>query len=212
MGFATLHRLWQLLLKGHDEVANAAMPMEACEMALLRVLHAATLPDPGELARLLKEGGPAPQTAVPGPSPSDEPGLPLAQALPDPASRAPDNFRALIEMLWEKGKPHLAQQLHDYVGLIRYAPPELVIKPVQPLPVEFNRDTASTLKTLTGMGWTVTISDGPAEPSLLEQEQAAEAQARQAILETPVIKAAMEAFPDAELLPIDEKDQWSANA
>src|SRR3546814_1387576 len=48
MSFPTLHRLWQLLLKGHDEVANAAMPIEACEMALLRVVHAAGLPDPGE--------------------------------------------------------------------------------------------------------------------------------------------------------------------
>src|SRR3546814_10833301 len=55
MSFPTLHRLWQLLLKGHDEVANAAMPIEACEMALLRVVPAAGLPDPGELARMLRE-------------------------------------------------------------------------------------------------------------------------------------------------------------
>ena len=212
MGFATLHRLWQLLLKGHDEVASAAMPIEACEMALLRVLHAATLPDPGELARLLKEGGIPTQTPAAAPPPADEPGLPLAQAPKAPEGQVPENFRALIELLWEKGKPHLAQQMHDYVGLIRYAPPELVIKPVQPLPAEFNRDTAAVLKSLTGMNWQVVTGDGPAEPSLLEQEQAAEAEARQAILDTPVVKAAMAAFPDAELLPIDEKDQWSATA
>lgn len=212
MGFATLHRLWQLLLKGHDEVASAAMPMEACEMALLRVLHAATLPDPGELARLLREGGHLPQAPTAPPAPTDEPGLPLAQAPQEPEAQAPESFRALIEMLWEKGKPHLAQQLHDYVGIIRYAPPELVIKPAQPLPAEFNRDTAAVLKSLTGMSWRVEIGDGPAEPSLLEQEQSAEAEARQAILDMPVVKAAMAAFPDAELLPIDEKDQWSASA
>lgn len=46
IGFAPLHRLWQLLLKGHDEVAGAAFPIESCEMALLRVMHAATMPDP----------------------------------------------------------------------------------------------------------------------------------------------------------------------
>lgn len=181
-------------------------------MALLRVLHAATLPDPGELARLLKEGGIPTQTPAAAPPPADEPGLPLAQAPKAPGGQVPENFRALIELLWEKGKPHLAQQMHDYVGLIRYAPPELVIKPVQPLPAEFNRDTAAVLKSLTGMNWQVVTGDGPAEPSLLEQEQAAEAEARQAILDTPVVKAAMAAFPDAELLPIDEKDQWSATA
>ena len=62
------------------------------------------------------------------------------------------------------------------------------------------------------MNWRIVTGDGPAEPSLLEQEQAAEAEARQAILDTPIVKAAMAAFPDAELLPIDEKDQWSATA
>jgi DNA polymerase-3 subunit gamma/tau len=56
LGFAPLHRLWQLLVKGHEEVANAVLPIESCEMALLRVMHAATMPDPGELARLLREG------------------------------------------------------------------------------------------------------------------------------------------------------------
>ena len=52
-----LHRLWQLFLKGHDEVARAALPIEAAEMALLRAIHASTLPDPGELARQIRDGG-----------------------------------------------------------------------------------------------------------------------------------------------------------
>ena len=64
LGFAPLHRLWQLLLKGHDEVASAVLPIESCEMALLRVMHAATMPDPGEIARMLREGGPAAGTAA----------------------------------------------------------------------------------------------------------------------------------------------------
>ena len=51
LGHATLHRLWQLLLKGLGEVESTAMPMEAAEMALLRVVHAGEMPDPGELLR-----------------------------------------------------------------------------------------------------------------------------------------------------------------
>ena len=46
-----MSRMWQLLLKGHEEVGRAALPIETAEMALLRVIHASTLPDPGELAR-----------------------------------------------------------------------------------------------------------------------------------------------------------------
>ncbi len=43
-----LHRLWQLLLKGHDEVRTAPDPLASAQMALLRVLHAADMPDPGK--------------------------------------------------------------------------------------------------------------------------------------------------------------------
>ena len=33
LSFAALHRLWQLLLKGHDEVARAAMPIDSIAKA-----------------------------------------------------------------------------------------------------------------------------------------------------------------------------------
>ena len=61
LGNARLHRLWQLLLKGHDEIEVAPIPREACEMALLRVLYASTLPDPGTLARRLNDAPAAPE-------------------------------------------------------------------------------------------------------------------------------------------------------
>lgn len=53
MGMARIQRMWQLLLRAHDEVARAGDPPESLEMALLRIVHASTLPDPDELARLL---------------------------------------------------------------------------------------------------------------------------------------------------------------
>ena len=46
LGFAPLNRLWQLLLKGHDEVLRANNPFEHLEMLLLRVIYAAAMPDP----------------------------------------------------------------------------------------------------------------------------------------------------------------------
>ena len=63
-----LHRLWQLLLKGHDEVRTAPDPLVAAQMALLRVMHAADLPDPEKLARRLEELASRP--APPAPSAS----------------------------------------------------------------------------------------------------------------------------------------------
>ena len=124
--------------------------------------------------------------------------------------KAPANFAGLVELLARNGKPHLAQQLHDYIGLVRYAPPELVIKPAKPLSGDLTRDLGAALKALTGTVWTVQASDGPAEPSLLEQEKAGEEELRQSVLASPMVKAAFEAFPDAELTGYTLNDQRSA--
>src|SRR3954470_8538486 len=56
LSYAAVHRLWQLLLKGLAEVHGAPLPLEAAEMALLRVIHASELPDPGTLAEKLANG------------------------------------------------------------------------------------------------------------------------------------------------------------
>ncbi len=63
LGNATLHRVWQLLLKGHQEIIDAPRALEACEMALLRIMHASQMPDPGELTILLAQTGSMPSDA-----------------------------------------------------------------------------------------------------------------------------------------------------
>jgi DNA polymerase III subunit gamma/tau len=194
MGFATLHRLWQLLLKGHGEVLAAPHPREAAEMALLRVVHASQLPDPGELARRLQAG-----ETVAAPATPNRAAAPAVEEQP-PLMALPSDFPALITLLADNGKPHLAQQLHDYVGLIAYAPPRLALKPIKPVSSEFARDLAASLKRLTDAAWDIEISDAPSEPSLLQQEQAAAQAARDAILNAPMVAAVRSVFPDAELI------------
>lgn len=184
MSFATLHRLWQLLLKGHDEVARATDPHEAADMALLRVIHAGQMPDPADLARRL-EGG-----IVTAPS------QPVASSAPaDPAS-----FASLIETVKAAGKHQLAYTLSDHTRVIRFAPPDLVVG--GPADIEALR---AGLRAATGSAWNVTVEEGVAEPTVRERELTAEAEARDAILADPIVAATMEAFPGAELLPQSEQ-------
>lgn len=56
MSHGTLHRLWQMLLKAHGEVGQAPDPREAMDMAMLRLVFAASLPDPGAVARAINNG------------------------------------------------------------------------------------------------------------------------------------------------------------
>jgi len=204
LSFTVLHRIWQLLLKGHAEVVTAARPMAACEMALLRLIHAAEMPDPSEIARLLREGGSLPaagaQTAAlpVGGGPS---AMALAPELePEPATPAlPANFAALVDMVMMRAA-RLGTELHDCVSLVRYAPPALELRLLQPLDADFTRQVATVLKDLTGEAWDVLSTEVMGEPSLRDQQQAADHARRDAILATPVVAAAVAAFPGATLV------------
>ncbi len=183
LGFAVLHRLWQLLLKGHDEVARANDPREAADMALLRVVHASTLPDPEMLLKRLDSGEGVAAAAAPSPAPVAAPGLPAS-------------FEALIAKLEDAGKHLIAMRLRDDVGLVRYAPPEIALRPLRPIDP---RELAQALKEATGTIWTVTAEDAPAAPTLREQERAADDAARDAVLGDPIVVALRDHFPQAEL-------------
>jgi DNA polymerase III subunit gamma/tau len=85
------------------------------------------------------------------------------------------------------------------VGLVSYAPPELVLKPTRPLGADWSRDLALALKSATGASWQVSLSDEAGEPSLLDQEKMAEERVRADVLADPNVRAVMDAFPDSEL-------------
>jgi DNA polymerase-3 subunit gamma/tau len=211
LGFTALHRLWQLLLKGHGEILSAVNPRDACDMALLRVVHAAGMPDPSDLARMLGQGGvPAPSAPLQAPAaPPEEPGLPGLSASAPPPTQLPPDFPALIACLQEAGQDRLALELIDCVGLVRYAPPEIELHPLGPL--KFSAEQiGQALRDMTGSPWRVTFSQGPAQPSLREQEQAREKAAQDAILAAPAVRAVFEAFPDAELVGIEPANHGSA--
>src|SRR4029077_7804516 len=171
-------RLWQLLLKGLQDVDVAPEPREAAEMALLRLIHAADLPDPAALlARISDEG----TLSAPSGGPA---GRPLA-----PGAALPGDFAGLVKFLEAGGKQSLAIQLHDQVGVVRYAPPELVLKPMRPLGGDWPREVGAVLKSLTGTNWQISLSDEAGEPSLLDQEKIAEERVRAEVLADPNVRA-----------------------
>jgi DNA polymerase-3 subunit gamma/tau len=158
-------------------------------MALLRLIHAAELPDPASLiARLSGQEGSMPIAAAPASSASSA-----------PTAKIPGDFRGLVSLLETGKKPLLAQQLHDHVGLVRYEPPALQLKPLRPLGGDWTRELAAALKSLTGTSWEVSLSDEQGDPSLLDQEKMAEERVRADVLADPNVRAVMDAFPDAEL-------------
>jgi DNA polymerase-3 subunit gamma/tau len=89
LSMPVLSRTWQMLLKGIGEVQNAARPIAAAEMVLVRIAYAAHLPSPEEVIRSLGSGA-SPQTASPARSEgAAPPAAPVATSLVQPQAYLP---------------------------------------------------------------------------------------------------------------------------
>ena len=100
----------------------------------------------------------------------------------------------------------LGLQLRDHVGLVSFAPGELVLKPLKPLGAEFARELAAAAKQATGQNWEVRLTDEGGSPSLQQQEVMAEERMRAAVLDEPIVRSLLEEFPDATLESIQTKE------
>ncbi len=87
--------------------------------------------------------------------------------------------------------------MHDNVGLVSFAPGEIVLKPLRPLGADFARDLAVAAKEATGHSWQIRLADDGAALSLQQQQAMAEERDRAAVMAEPSVRALLDAFPDA---------------
>ena len=191
-----LHRLWQLLLKGHEEVKAAPDPLVAAQMALLRIMHAADMPDPGTLVKKLEDLALRAPVAPANGGDSPSSGGPAAGAPAAP------RWEALVEEV-ERHHQHAANVMRMQVrvvelgqGLLRYTQPP-----------GFNEDISglvrSSLADATEQRWLVERVEAEGAPTLYEQNQAREAADREEISRHPLMMATKAAFPQAEEIEDD---------
>ncbi len=207
LGAGELHRLWQLLLKGHEEVRQAPDPLVSAQMALLRVLHACELPDPGKLAARIEElanRAPSPSSSAAG-----DGGGPSASAAP--SSTGSLDWADLVDRIDKSGQLRVAQMMRDRVRVIEIAPERLIFERADNFSDDPAPDIRDALFKLTGKRWLVEPGQGKAQPSLREQAEAAAGAVREKVLSDPLVKATFEAFPDAELIEIGENAARASN-
>lgn len=191
LGAAQLHRLWQLLLKGHDEVRTAPDPLVAAQMALLRVMHAADMPDPGTLAKKLED------MLASGVALSAVEGAPVGE----PRAQAPViDWESLVDRVDRAGHLRVAQIMHDWVRVIELAPGRLVYSLVPGLSLDPAADIRDALLKATGDRWEIQTGVGEGVPSLREREMAARDAASAAMRADPLVEAVFAAFPQAEMV------------
>lgn len=193
-----LHRLWQLLLKGHEEVRQAPDPLVSAQMALLRVLHAADMPDPGKLAKKLEDIA-ANGVAAPAAAGGDGGGAAPSAAL---------DWKQLVDKAGDAGHHQAASIMKMQVRVVALEPGALRFSRAAHFRDDIAPQLRDALMAVTGERWTVEQCEEPGAPSLVEQEEAARAEAQAKVRAHPLVEAAYAAFPDAE--PVEEAEIHSS--
>jgi DNA polymerase-3 subunit gamma/tau len=215
LSFPVLHRLWQLLLKGLAEVQAAPVPLQAAEMALLRLIHASDLPDPADLLRRLTDGSGSVAAAPAAPVPAGI-AAPIAQLAPSApaippktpaASDLPADFPTLVALFRDHNEARLHHMLTDELRLVAYAPPHLALAAAPRVPREQLALIGKRLAEWTGREWQVDISESSAAPTLREAELAGIAARIDAARADPGVAALLTAFPEAEIIGFDADER-----
>jgi len=206
-----LHRLWQLLLKGFDEVRSAPDPLVAAEMALLRVMHASDLPDPGTLVKRLEDIASRPASAsAPAASGAPAGGAVEAAPAPAPVAQAGPDWKTLVRRVERSEQLRIAQIMHDWVRPVSVADAVLCYELVPGYPGDPTSEVRDALLRATGERWEVNRQADGGKPSLREEVEADKARAAEELRRSPLVEAAFAAFPGAEFVSDDAPAAASA--
>ncbi|MCA8887830.1 MAG: DNA polymerase III subunit gamma/tau, partial [Parvularculaceae bacterium] len=218
-----LTRAWSLLMKGLQETQIAPDPVAAAEIALIRLAFAADLPTPDEALRMLKDGvavagsqAPAPSSP---PSRSPRPGgggqasaaaseAPRYEIAPASNAAGPrlDAFIDVVRLAGAKRDVKLKVELESYVHIISFAQGRIELRLHDHAPGDLAGRLMQRLKEWTGRQWVVTVNANEAGADTLRDARTAE------VLAHPLVQAAMDVFPGAEILSIRDPQPAFADA
>jgi len=218
LGMRVLSRAWQILFKGLDEVAKAGNGLQAAEMVLIRLAHAADLPTPDEvIARL--QGQPLPPAPSPAPrGPSGGPTFGSAQAMridapPVPAGSPqasaqplaqpngfanPRSYADLVALAGEKRDLMVKIALESSLRPVSIGDARLEVALVEGADPAIIQTLSARLKTWTGRQWMISLkNDAGHVPTIRQQRDQAVEQVKQEAHQDPLVQAILEHFPGA---------------
>jgi len=202
----TLSRLWQMLLKAHEEVRRAPDAMAAAEMALIRLCYAADLPGPEEALKAMRDGTPAggaPGGGALGGGGGSGGGVsaqivsmasPAAQAMPVLAS-----FDDVLALIAAKRDIGLRLDVEQFVRPISFRPGAITYEPAPGAPGNLAGRLVRALKEWTGQPWLVAAEGGGGAETLMERQKREDREAMAQIKADPFVASLLSAFPGAEL-------------
>ncbi len=212
-----LTRMWQMLLKALEEVANAPNSMMSAEMSIIRLTHVADLPSPEDLVRKLQDapkppsgggggrvtGGGGGTTAMSGGATRS-----VAQSGATTMLAAEPNLDALaryarfedvVQLIRMRRDMKLLVEVENYVRLVKYSPGRIEFEPTDRAPAKLASQLAARLQNWTGVRWVITLASSGGGKTIGEVKDAHRNDMYTQAMSHPLVQSVLVAFPGAEI-------------
>lgn len=201
LSMPVLARLWQMLLKGVNEVKFAPSAVAALEMLLIRIAYAADMPTPAELIRA-EEASPTPTSTSPKvvDMPTPAAAKPVAQV--PVLQAAPQSYEALVALFEANREPLLALTLRDNARLVSFEAGKVILNMNEAPARDFAPKLMDFIKVWTGEEWSISFSNEAAQPTLREQELKHTEELKQKAQGEPLVANLLEQFPGAKIVGV----------
>ncbi|MEZ5919779.1 MAG: DNA polymerase III subunit gamma/tau [Parvularculaceae bacterium] len=207
-----LTRGWSLLMKGLQETQTAPDPVAAGEIALIRLAFASDLPTPDEALRMLKDGGSvaAPPRGPRAPSrPSSGPSGGASAAFDHEPRFAPaaapsagpklSTLQDIVRLAEARRDLKFKVELESYIHIIAFDEGRIELRLHDNAPGDLANRMIQRLHDWTGKRWNVVVNAQEAGRDTLRDARTAE------VVAHPLVKKALELFPDAEIVAIRDR-------
>jgi DNA polymerase-3 subunit gamma/tau len=235
LAMRVLTRMWQMLLKALDEVAQAPNSMMAAEMAIIRLTHVADLPSPEELVKKLQNSSPPPAPPSGGTSGTRAGAVTNAQSNAAVAS-APTGgptaslgssqpvtetvsalahfatFDAVVDLVRSQRDVKLLVEVESCIRLVSYQPGRIEFTPTSDAPSDLSQRLGGALQRWTGARWAIILSNTGTATTIAEDRTAAEDAIKAEAQQHPLMQAAIASFPNAKIIDIRTAAEITADA
>jgi len=217
-----LSRCWQMLLKGHREVLDAARPMAAAEMLLIRLAYAADLQTPDDALKAFETNpqGPVGSPTLPrggGGGASASAARLIVSHQQEAARAAPlaqgapvmriDRFEDLVALATEKRDIMMKRALESEMRLVRFEDGKLEFAPVSEAPHNLAAEIGRKLQEWTGRRWIIAISSEKGSDTLREVADRETATLLADAKSDQLVQAVLAQFPGARVIDVRATDE-----
>lgn len=210
VSIAVLSKIWQMMIKGINELAIAPVQIDALEMILIRIAYSASLPTPFELLNDVKKKSklvPS-ETIKAAPYVLSTSSAETAAADSISAAENKTTFNTvedLISYLEQTKRMLLIYALKNDVSISEFKPGEIKMTLADKVNNDFLLNLQKVLTEATGEKWKIETSRGKMGETIAQHEQTADEANKRNVADLPLVKAILAEFKGSKIETLTRK-------